>query len=71
MTSEIIVAILAFLGTAFGSVMGVLSANKLMSYRIDQLEKKVEKHNQLIERVYEIEKHMTVVDNELNNLMHA
>lgn len=49
--SNIIVAIIALLGTFIGSFSGI----KLMSYRIEQLEKKVEKHNNLVERMYKIE----------------
>ena len=49
--SNIIVAIIALLGTFIGSFSGI----KLMSYRIEQLEKKVEKHNNLVERMYKVE----------------
>lgn len=55
MESEIIVAILSLLGTAAGSVAGVLTANRLTNYRIEQLEKKVEKHNNLVERMTKVE----------------
>mgnify|MGYP007000499257 CR=1 FL=1 len=47
---EIIVALLSMLGTLAGSVIGVLTANKLTTFRLEQLEKKVEKHNNLVER---------------------
>ena len=50
MQPEIIVALLSMAGTLAGSVIGVMTANKLTTYRIDQLEKKVEKHNNLVER---------------------
>ncbi|MCI5891865.1 MAG: hypothetical protein MRZ66_00445 [Clostridiales bacterium] len=55
LTSEIIVGVLALLGTMFGSVTGILTANKLTNFRISQLEKKVEKHNNLIERMTVVE----------------
>lgn len=55
MSSEVIVAIIALVGTVFGSGGGVLVANRLMNYRIEQLEKKVEKHNNLVERMYNVE----------------
>lgn len=54
--TEIIVAGLAFLGTVIGSGLGVLAANKLTNYRIAELEKKVDKHNNVIERLYKLEK---------------
>lgn len=37
------------------SLAGILVSNKLSNYRIQQLEKKVEKHNTIIERVYKLE----------------
>ena len=55
MQPEIIVALLSMAGTLAGSVIGVMTANKLTTYRIDQLEKKVEKHNNLVERMALVE----------------
>lgn len=68
MEDTIIVAMISLIGTLGGSLCGVLTANKLTNYRIQQLEHKVEKHNQVIERVYELEKHDAVLDEELAHL---
>ena len=68
MSEAVLVAFLALIGTLGGSFGGILTANKLMTYRISQLEKKVEKHNSVIERVYELEKHEAVVDEEIQQL---
>lgn len=54
--TSIIVAILSLCGTLFGSLAGIMAANKLTAFRIEALEKKVEKHNNLIERVALIER---------------
>ena len=70
MDNEIIVAILAFLGTLIGTLGGIMAANKLTNYRIQQLEKKVEAHNNVIVRVYELEKHEAVVDEEIRVANH-
>lgn len=51
MTSDVIVAILALIGTGIGSLAGILAANKLTNYRIAELEKKVDRHNTVMERV--------------------
>lgn len=51
MTSEIIIAIISLAGTAFGSITGIMASNRLTTYRISELEKKVDKHNNLVERV--------------------
>jgi ABC-type lipoprotein release transport system permease subunit len=55
MDSSIIVAVLGFLGTILGSGLGVIASSKLTSYRIEQLEKKVDKHNGVIERTLILE----------------
>lgn len=65
MVVEIIVAILALIGS-FGGVL--VSNNKLqalMDYRLDILEKKQDKHNNVIERTYAIEKRLDVIDEKI------
>lgn len=54
--TEIIIAILGF----FGSLAGSFGGFKLISYRVEQLEKKVEKHNCVIDRVYKLEQEQAV-----------
>lgn len=54
--TEIIIAALGFLGSLAGSFGGF----KLISYRVEQLEKKVEKHNGVIDRVYKLEQEQAV-----------
>lgn len=70
MSETILVALLSFLGTVLGSLFGILTANKLTNYRISQLEKKVETHNKVIDRVYKLEKHDAVVDEEITVANH-
>lgn len=55
MPIEIIVSILSLLGTVAGSLGGILVSNRLTTYRIQKLEEKVAKHNNLIERMYKVE----------------
>lgn len=68
MNETILVALLSMVGTLGGSLAGILTANKLTNYRIQQLEDKVEKHNKVIERVYNLEKHEAVLDEEIKQL---
>lgn len=56
MSETLIIAIIGFLGTSLGSVVGVIASARLTNYRLEQLEKKVNLHNNVIERVYELEK---------------
>ncbi len=55
MQDTIFVALISLLGTAFGSIAGILAANRLVVYRIEQLEEKVAKHNNMMERIYRLE----------------
>ena len=64
MTSEVFVALCSLIGTALGTFGGT----KLMSYRIEQLEKKVEKHNSVVERMAVMENKMTVADHRISDL---
>lgn len=59
--STIVVSVLGLAGSAIGSLCGVLINTKLSNYRIEQLEKKVDKHNNIIERVYELEQNKAVL----------
>ena len=55
MDQEVILALLSFAGTLAGSLAGIFATQRLSNYRIEQLEKKVDRHNHLIERVYRLE----------------
>lgn len=68
MSSEIIVALLGLMGTLAGSFLGVMAAQKLTQYRLQQLEEKVAKHNHLIERTYKLEGEMTEVIHDIRDL---
>lgn len=70
MSDTVIVALISGLGTLLGSVAGVLAANKLTNYRIAQLEKKVDKHNTVIERTYDLEARLDVHDEQLKVANH-
>jgi hypothetical protein len=61
MIGEILVATLSFIGTCIGSWGGL----KLMSYRIEQLEKRVEKHNSVIERVFKLEQKVSDLEDNI------
>ena len=68
MNEAIIVALLGFAGTLLGSLFGVLAAQKLTQYRLAQLEKKVEKHNNLIDRTYKLEGRMEAAEHDIKDL---
>ena len=64
MTDTVIVAIISLLGTLLGSFGGT----QLVKYRIEQLEKKVEKHNSIVERTYILEEQVKVANHRIEDL---
>ncbi len=56
MPNEIVTALLTLTGSLAGTFGGIIVSSKLTNYRIEQLEKKVEQHNKVIERVYKLER---------------
>lgn len=59
--STIIVAALSLVGTLAGSYFSNSKTTALIGYRIAELEKKVEKHNSVVERVYHLEEEQAVL----------
>lgn len=53
--SNIIVAVLALAGTLGGAFLANKKSTAVIAYRLEQLEKKVEKHNNVVERLYKLE----------------
>jgi hypothetical protein len=65
MGTEIIVALVGLFGSGIGSLVAALISNKVWQYRIEQLEKKVEKHNNLVERMYKLEESEKLVEEKI------
>lgn len=63
MNTDLFIALLSLAGTLLGSLFGVLAANRLTNYRLGQLEEKVNKHNNVIERLFHLEQDVAVLDN--------
>ena len=70
MNETVLVALLSFAGTLIGTIGGILAANRLTTYRLERLEKQVEKHNQVIDRVYKLEQADAVEEEELKVINH-
>ncbi len=62
MPAEVITAALSLVGTLVGTLGGIALSSNLTNYRIEQLEKKVEAHNNLISRTYKLEQEVAVVE---------
>lgn len=65
MEPTITVAILSLCGTLIGTIGGIMASNKLTNYKIDELKEKVNKHNNLIDRMYKVENRVTLLEDEM------
>ncbi len=70
MSETVIVAAISLVGTLFGTLGGIVASGKLTGYRIDRLEEQVKKHNNLIERVFKLEEHGAVIDEQIKVANH-
>ncbi len=61
MNESVLIAAISFCGTLAGTFGGIMTANKMVNYRLEQLEKKVDKHNHLVERMYNLESEQEVI----------
>ena len=65
---SIVVAIIGCVGSLLGSLLGVMTSNKLTQYRIAQLEEKVSKQNSIVERTYKLEGAVTELQHDVRDL---
>lgn len=68
MTEAIIIAIIAFIGSLVGNYMSNNKNQALIAYRLEQLEQKVNLHNNVIERTYQLEKDVKVIETQMDNI---
>jgi len=67
---NIIVALLALAGSVYGTYKANSKNQALIAYRLEQLEKKVDKHNSAVERTYELERKMDVLEEKMSVANH-
>lgn len=70
MDNTVIVALVSLLGTLIGTFGGIMASNKLTVYRIEQLEVKVNKHNNLIERTFKLEEAEAILEEKISVANH-
>lgn len=70
MSETIVVALLSLIGTLAGSYFGQRKSTALISYRLEELEKKVDKHNQVVERTYKLEERCQVFEEKIKVANH-
>ena len=67
---NIIIAALGFIGALAGTYFSNRKAQALMAYRLEELEKKVDKHNNLVERTYRLEEARAVLEEKIDVVNH-
>jgi len=70
MSSDVITALIGLVGSGIGSVIGIICNTRLTTYRIKELEKKVDKHNTVVERTYKVEERLSIIDEEIKVANH-
>ena len=68
MIDTIVVAVLSLAGTLVGSYWSNSKNQALIAYRLEELEKKVNKHNNLVERMYKLEEQSTLLEHRISDL---
>ena len=68
MAPEVLHAVISAISVIASGLISAIVSDKLMKYRIEQLEKKVDKHNSVIDRTYHLEAQVEVLENEIDNL---
>jgi tetrahydromethanopterin S-methyltransferase subunit G len=68
MSSDVFAALCGLMGSVLGGGFGVLAAAKMTNFRLEQLEKKVEKHNNLVERMVVVEQSTKSAHHRLDDL---
>jgi len=68
MPAEVLVAVLSMIGTAIGALGGILASAKLTNFRLSQLEKKVDEHNNFGKRIPVVEEQIKVINHRIEDL---
>lgn len=70
MSETIQVALIGLISSGLGAFLGVLTNSKLIAYKIDELQKQVEKHNRVIERTYDLEEKISIHKEKIKSMNH-
>ena len=65
MNTEVLISILSLLGTILTVIISNIASSNLIKYRLDELEKKVTLHNNLVERMYKVEERVSIIEEEI------
>lgn len=67
-SKEVLISLVSMLGTVIGTFGGILTSSKLTSFRLEQLERKVDKHNNFASRIPVVEEQIKVINHRIDDL---
>ena len=68
MNGEFLTGVFSLIASLVGTFAGIITSAKLTNYQINELKKRVDKHNDVIERTYKLEEHCKYVDERIDKL---
>ena len=68
MPSEFLTGVFSLIASLVGTFAGIITSAKLTNYQINELKKRVDKHNNVIERTYKLEEHCKYIDERIEKL---
>ena len=68
MNGEFLTGVASLIASLVGTFAGIITSTKLTNYQINELKKRVDKHNNVIERTYKLEEHCKYVDERIDKL---
>lgn len=68
MDNNVVISLISLFGSLIGTLGGIVVSSKLTAYRLEQLEKKVDKHNHFAERLPVVEEQIKVINHRIEDL---
>ena len=68
MQGEFLTGIFSLIASLVGTFGGIVTSTKLTNYQINELKKRVDKHNNVIERTFKLEEHSKYIDERIARL---
>ena len=68
MNVDFLTGVFSLIASLVGTFAGIITSAKLTNYQINELKKRVDKHNNVIERTYKLEEHCKYVDERIDKL---
>lgn len=68
MPAEVLIALIGLGGSAIGSLIGMVANSKLIDFRLAAIERKLDEHNKLIDRMYTVENEIDIIKVRVSDL---